>query len=377
MKKTLTINLGGIVFHIDEDAYQLLDKYLSNLRIHFKEEEGSDEIMNDFEMRISELFNERIRLGYEVITLEEVENVIKRMGRPEELFDTETDEEGNSNKSKNANEGQEKQRVRRRLFRNPDDRMLGGVAGGLAALLGWDPSVVRILFFLSPFLTQGFSIVIYIFLWIILPEAKTAAEKLQMHGESVTVENIGKTVTNGFDKTSEKELDKQSQLKQRTLFQKILDGFVWSVALLLKVLFILLAIVLFPPLLILLFVLFILVITLLFGGGFGLLYSLLPNIHWGTFAFFPNEGLLAAAGICSILIIAIPLVAIIYLILNQLFKYKPVPNGVKWTFFILWIIALVVNIILAVKFGLPFIGGEEPNGHWGLSWDTIQLLSRL
>ena len=79
MKKTLTVNLGGTVFHIDEDAYQLLDKYLSNLRIHFRKEEGSDEIMDDFEMRISELLNERIRLGYEVITIERVSR--KRFSR--------------------------------------------------------------------------------------------------------------------------------------------------------------------------------------------------------------------------------------------------------------------------------------------------------
>ena len=65
MKKTLSINLGGTVFNIDEDAYQLLDKYLNNLRIHFRKEEGSDEIMDDFESRISELFSERIRLGYQ------------------------------------------------------------------------------------------------------------------------------------------------------------------------------------------------------------------------------------------------------------------------------------------------------------------------
>lgn len=89
MKKTLTVNLGGTVFHIDEDAYQLLDKYLSNLRIHFRKEEGSDEIMDDFEMRISELLNERVRLGYEVITIEQVEEVIKRMGKPEEIFEEE------------------------------------------------------------------------------------------------------------------------------------------------------------------------------------------------------------------------------------------------------------------------------------------------
>lgn len=372
MKKTLTINLGGTVFHIDEDAYQLLDKYLSNLRIHFKKEEGSDEIMNDFEMRISELLSERIRLGYEVITLEEVEKVIKRMGRPEELFETDKDTENSASKS--SNEGKDKPNVSRRLFRNPDDHMLGGVAGGFAALLGWDPSIVRILFFLSAFLTQGFSIVIYIFLWIIIPEAKTAAEKLQMHGQSVTVENIGKTVTSGFDKTSDKEVEDLSQEKQRTGFQKILDGFVWSVALLLKVLLILLAIVLFPPLLILLFALVILVIALLFGGGFGLLYALLPNIHWGIFGAYPNEGILAAAGICSILIIAIPVVAAIYLILSQIFKFKPVSNSVKWTFFILWVIALVVNIILAIQFGLPFAGGEWTNMHWDSSWNSTQML---
>lgn len=93
MKKTLTVNLGGTVFHIDEDAYQLLEKYLSNLRVHFKKEEGSDEIMNDFEMRISELLGERVKLGFEVITIEHVEEVIKRMGKPEEIFDTEGDKE--------------------------------------------------------------------------------------------------------------------------------------------------------------------------------------------------------------------------------------------------------------------------------------------
>ena len=92
MKKTLTVNLGGTVFNIDEDAYELLEKYLSNLRIHFSKEEGAAEIMNDFEQRISELFNDRVRLGYQVITINEVEEVIKRMGKPEEIFEM-TEEE--------------------------------------------------------------------------------------------------------------------------------------------------------------------------------------------------------------------------------------------------------------------------------------------
>lgn len=355
MKKTLTVNLGGVVFHIDEDAYQLLDKYLSNLRIHFKQEEGSDEIMNDFEMRISELFGERIRLGYEVITLEEVEKVIKRMGKPEELF--EADEAATEQKSNDTQAGGQKDRqtVHRKLFRNPDDRMMGGVAGGLAAFLGWDTSLVRIALILLVFLTQGVIVPVYILLWIIIPEARTATEKLQMQGQSVTVENIGKSVTDGFEKVSDNVNDYMNSEKPRTFFKKMLDLFVSIVGIILKIALVLIAIILFPPLLIALFVLVIVAIALVFGGGFGILYSILPNVHWGTFDVYP-ESLLLVASLCTIFMIAIPIVVIVYTILGQIFKFKPVANSVKWTFLILWIIALVTNIILAVRFGLPFWG---------------------
>ena len=85
MKKTYNINLGGIVFHIDEDAYDLLDKYLSNLRIHFNKEEGAEEIVHDMELRISELFSERLGEKKQVITLTDVEEIIAQMGKPEEF----------------------------------------------------------------------------------------------------------------------------------------------------------------------------------------------------------------------------------------------------------------------------------------------------
>ena len=86
MKKTLTVNLGGTVFHIDEDAYRLLDNYLSNLKIHFRKEAGADEIIDDIERRISELFTEKLAAGSQVITIAYVEEVIARMGKPEELL---------------------------------------------------------------------------------------------------------------------------------------------------------------------------------------------------------------------------------------------------------------------------------------------------
>ena len=85
MKKTLTVNLGGTVFNIDDDAYRLLDNYLSNLKIHFRKEAGADEIVDDIERRISELFAEKLSAGSQVITIADVEEVIARMGKPEDM----------------------------------------------------------------------------------------------------------------------------------------------------------------------------------------------------------------------------------------------------------------------------------------------------
>ena len=85
MKKTLTVNLGGTVFNIDDDAYRLLDNYLSNLKMHFRKEAGADEIVDDIERRISELFAEKLSAGSQVITIADVEEVIARMGKPEDM----------------------------------------------------------------------------------------------------------------------------------------------------------------------------------------------------------------------------------------------------------------------------------------------------
>lgn len=151
MKKTLTVNLGGTVFHIDEDAYRLLDNYLCNLKLHFRRQAGADEIVNDIELRISELFLEKLTAGSQVITITDVEEVINRMGKPEEM-ETGTEEntasgsgntkgafgEGYGSGSWNGDNNSSYTSTRRRLYRNPDDKMLGGVIGGLSVYLGWD-----------------------------------------------------------------------------------------------------------------------------------------------------------------------------------------------------------------------------------------------
>ncbi|MDR0747995.1 MAG: PspC domain-containing protein [Tannerellaceae bacterium] len=362
MKKTLTVNLGGTVFHIDEDAYQLLDKYLSNLRIHFNKEEGADEIMSDFELRISEILNERVRLGNEVITLGHVEGVIKRMGKVEELFGEEPFSSAGNRQTHHTADEAGKERVNRRLFRNPDDRILGGICGGLAAYLGWDPTPVRLLIFLLMFFF-GIIIPIYFILWLIIPMAHTATEKLQMRGESITVENIGKTVTDGFERVSSNVNDYLSSGKPRTALQRIADGLVDILGVILKAIAVLAGIILFPPLLFVLFILFIVIIALVaggIGGGFGLLYHLMPYADWNMLNQYP-EWTLLVAGICTVLLIGIPVISILYAVCSRIFKFKSLPNGVKWALLTFWFIALALNIFFAVRYGIPFWGDLN---HW-------------
>lgn len=364
MKKTLTVNLGGTVFHIDEDAYQLLDKYLSNLRIHFRKEEGAEEIMSDFEMRISELLNEQIRLGYEVITIEQVEQVIKRMGKPEEIFEEEEKQAaGGETESKTTLEIKE-QPVKKRLMRDPDNRILGGVAGGFAAYMDWDPTAVRIGLFALAFF-YGITIPIYLILWLVIPMAKTATEKLQMRGESITIENIGKTVTDGFEKVSSHVNDYISQGKPRTAFQKFADAFVEILGVILKVCLVILGIIVIPPLLLALFIMFIVVVAVIFGGGLGILHHFIPYT-WETplWAQWPDTALILTA-LSGILIIGIPIILIISALGSSLFKFRPLTSHTKWILGSIFLVALIVNIYYTTKYGLSFWQGAPwPWGSW-------------
>lgn len=347
MKKTLTVNLGGTVFHIDEDAYQLLDKYLTNLRIHFKNEEETDEIMNDFEARISELLSERIRLGYEVITIEHIEEVIKRMGKPEDLFgDEQTKEEKEEQPTEEAY-SQQATTTRRRLMRNPDDRILGGVCGGFAAYMNWDPTAVRIALFLLMFFF-GVTIPLYFILWLIVPMAQTATEKLEMRGESVTIENIGKTVTNGFEKVSNKANEYINSDKPRTALQKMGDMFVVILGYFAKFILILMGIILLPVMVILLFALVMVTFGLLVGGA-GFLY------HFSPFGMDMMAGMPTSTAIMGciglILLIGVPVCSMIYALSVQAFKARPMSTAAKWVLLVLWFIGLALCAIYTQQMG--------------------------
>ena len=236
MKKTLTVNLGGTVYHIDDDAYRLLDDYLSNLKHFFRKQEGAEEIVNDIEIRIAELFAEKVSAGKQVITIADVEEIIARVGKPED-FGVSDDESEPHKKEQTASSGQGYTRTTtaRRLFRDPDNKLLGGVASGLAAYFDWDITLVRILMIVLLFVPYCPMIILYIIGWIIIPEARTAAEKLSMRGEAVTIENIGKTVTDGFERVADGVNNFVNSDKPRTFLQKVGDVFVTIAAIILKI----------------------------------------------------------------------------------------------------------------------------------------------
>src|SRR5690606_26880509 len=199
MNKTVNINLAGVFFHIDEDAFIKLHNYLAAVRKSISDPQGRDEIIRDIEARIAELFREKMHAGQEVVSMKEVEEVIQIMGQPE---DYKTDDEIFEDEP--AFHDNRKSGRPKKLFRDPDDCYLGGGSSGLAHYFGVDPIWIRLLWIFLMIVSVTSIILAYIAFWIFVPWAKTTAEKLQMHGEPVNIGNIEKKVKEGFDTVADK-----------------------------------------------------------------------------------------------------------------------------------------------------------------------------
>ena len=197
MNKTVNINLAGIFFHIDEDAYIKLQHYLDAIKRSFANTTGYDEIIADIEARIAELFQEKMKTDRQVISSKEVEEVIAIMGQPEDYIVDEDLFEDQKYSETSRSTGKQ-------LFRDTDHAYIGGVSSGLGHYLGIDPIWMRLLWILLTIGSSGAFILIYIALWIFVPEAKTTADKLAMRGEPVNISNIERKIKEGFDDVSGK-----------------------------------------------------------------------------------------------------------------------------------------------------------------------------
>jgi phage shock protein PspC (stress-responsive transcriptional regulator) len=216
MNKTVNINLAGIFFHIDEDAYLKLQRYLEAIKRSFTDSQGRSEIISDIEARIAELFSERIHNDKQVVGIHLVDEVIAIMGQPEdyhiddEIFEDEpTYQRANSNRSS------------KKLYRDTENSYIGGVSAGLSHYLGIEVLWVRLLWLLFAFLSGGTFIFIYLLFWALVPEAKTTAEKLTMTGEPVNISNIEKKIKDGIDTVT----DKVKSVDFKAQGDKIKEGF--------------------------------------------------------------------------------------------------------------------------------------------------------
>jgi len=209
MNKILNINLGGYALTIDDDAYEHLQAYLESIRRRFSESEGRDEIVNDIEARIGELIHEGMG-SRTIVMLPDVEAAVQVMGKPEE-FGGEPAEPTNSSGGKGSSggsgwkPGQSSFRTGKRLFRDEEDAVAGGVCSGLSAYFGiQDPVWLRLAFVVLAFPTFGFWPFAYLLLWILVPPAKSAADRLSMRGEPINADNIAREIEEGFERLSTK-----------------------------------------------------------------------------------------------------------------------------------------------------------------------------
>ncbi|MCX6351574.1 MAG: PspC domain-containing protein [Bacteroidetes bacterium] len=198
MNKVIAVNIGGVVFNVDEQAYDMLKNYLDSIRGHFSGTDGNHEIISDIESRIAEMLQEKLTPGKQSISKDDVETVIKIMGMPKDFADADGGSQ-QENKSYSHTEYGGYRSGSRRLFRDGESKVLGGVCSGIANYFGGiDPVWIR-LFFVVIFFTFGSGLLIYVILWIIIPKAKTTSEKLEMRGEPINLHNIQKNVEEEFD----------------------------------------------------------------------------------------------------------------------------------------------------------------------------------
>ena len=200
MNKTININLGGVFFHIDEVAYQKLKGYLDAIRRSLSDDpQGRDEIIADIETRIGELLSDKVKDIRQVINEADIDQVIEVMGRPEDYM---VDDELFSD----DRYGTYQKRKTKKLYRDGSDKFLGGVSSGIAHYLNVDVIWIRLAWLVAAF-GFGFGFIVYPLLWILLPEATTTAEKLEMEGEPVNISNIEKKIRDELSQASSRVKD--------------------------------------------------------------------------------------------------------------------------------------------------------------------------
>jgi len=340
MNKTVNINLGGMSFHIDEDAYLKLSRYFDAIKRSLNNSSGQDEIIKDIEMRVSELLTEKQKSDKHVVGLKDVDEVIAVMGQPE---DYRLEDEENTNQSfKNYNS-----RSHKKLYRDKENGMIGGVATGLAHYFGIDAVWIKIVFLIFVFAGFGTGILAYFVLWVVTPEAVTTSEKLEMTGEPVTISNIEKKVREEIDSLSEKfknaDYDKMgNQVKSGA--ERISSSFGDFVMTVFKIFAKFLGVVLI--------IAGISTLIMLLVGVFTLGTNIFVEFPWQNFIEAGNftEYPLWSFGLLMFFAVGIPFFFLTLLGFKLLSpNLKSIGNITKYTLLAIWIIAIAILVSIGIK----------------------------
>ncbi|MHB1922725.1 MAG: PspC domain-containing protein [Chitinophagaceae bacterium] len=335
MKKIININLSSRLIPIEDSAYDLLKSYLEVLKKYFTHEEGRDEIIGDIESRIAEIFQEILKKGAHCITDENVNGVIASMGRPEQ-FDGDQPQPKSSGET-TAPEEYYYSKPKKRLFRDPDDKILGGVCSGLAAYFDVDPIIFRLIF-AAMFFGWGSGLILYIILWIAMPLAKTSAEKLEMRGERVDLNNIKNTVKEEMSSLKGKMEGMGNEVRNFSvgrgrqigndlgeLFRKVIEGIGSILVFLAKGIVYFVAVV---------------ILVSLIGVGIFLTASsaaLYPLKNFFLAGFFEN----ALFVLFLILVVGIPVLSLIIFAIRKLAGIKYRNRVLGYCLTILWVIGVI------------------------------------
>jgi phage shock protein PspC (stress-responsive transcriptional regulator) len=344
MNKTVTANISGVVFHIESEAYDHLHQYLNTIRKYFHDSDGKEEIMTDIEARIAELFSEKLSEGKEVIVMQDVRSVIEIMGEPEAYMSDEPFEEESSKKKAKSSEFSSK-----KLYRDEDDNLIGGVCSGLGYYFGVNKVWFRAIFLAALLAGVGAGFLIYIVLWILIPTAKTTAEKLEMKGEPVNVDSIGNAIKDEFsnfkkkvDASNANDFSNKAKNGILRLFEFIGKILYYAVILVLKI---------FAFFLVLGALIALVVFTIVsIGAPFDVeLNNNQINENWlseHASLFFSSDLMygIGLAGVC--LIVVIPLIGILYGGLKMLFRFKgPQFKAIGFTAVSLWALGIILVLV--------------------------------
>ena len=356
MNKTISINIGGFVFNIEENAYQKLYYYLEAVKKNFNGDQERDEIMDDIESRIAEIFQSRLSAGKQVIIEKDVDEMINVMGRPEDYASDEFNAGAGQKKTSSEKESAESAQFtgEKRLYRDTENATLGGVCSGLSHYFNIDVTVVRVLFVVFAFI-GGFSLLVYVLMLLLVPEAKSTTEKLNMRGQSINLDSIKQHFNKIKNDISENARSGKFKRSFNTTFNRGVKAgshFVNTFSRVLGLAFVMGGI--FAV---------ILLLTVLFGNsGF---FPVMESEHVESLpdllqALYPGDSASDLVFIALILVTMIPVIAIIITGTRLLFNIKRKPerqSGMKALAIstsVLWLIAVAVLIITGIDLGMNF-----------------------